>query len=774
MLVKNKKHYTCKHCGSFAGEDEVIIENNFHFCCHGCLTVFNCLNVGGLDNFYHLMDLEGQSPQKVTSENKVKYMADDQFLHNFGQGQNKNTFNFYVQGITCLACSWVFKNITALNEKIQNSNFQPESNILTLTMTDRSELVNVGTIIYQLGYQLVPLKNESEAENIYQKDKRNELIRIGVTAGLMMNLMIYSVAIYAGVDGSLKRIFEHIMAVMYAPILFYSAIPFLKNFMSSLKSLRFNIDLPISLSVLFGSIFSYYNYFKGSDLYYFDSIAMFIFLILSTRHFLSSLYHNQIKSNFFQNAYGIQQILKQSSKIFVYKHISDIAQGDIIKVPQGEIIPLDGVVLKGHSYVNESLLTGESTPLLKHRDSKVVSGSINLSHDLELQVSHDMNTTSFTKYLDSLKIDTSQLDSYSYFGQKYSLYLSFIFIVASAVLFLYFPQEQAIPRILSLLIVCCPCALGIGIPLVSLLKTKKLANNGILLKNKAVYEKFPNIETIFFDKTGTLTSGAFKLAEIVGDQTFLPHLISLEKHSHHPIAVFLVNHFTSVQDYLEVENFKEILGEGVEGDIQGHHYKIHSLSDESIVLMKGSQQVLKLILKEEIDPNNIQLLKDLSKKYRIEIMSGDHRQRVSDLIDLLQVNHPIKSQHSLKPEDKKNYMRKQKNSLYVGDGLNDIWAMKYADLSISLNAGELVNDNCDVVFLAGNLNKLNFFIKEIRHLHRLIQINISFSIFYNILGFILSVTGMITPLIAAVAMPISSLIVVSNSFLLSRKGRIKK
>lgn len=765
MLAPSKTRPSCDHCHSPIASSDLITQGQHNFCCSGCMTIYNTLKQTGLESFYEIMQSENRQAIKAEISNQYEYLQDAEYLTDFAQNPEKTQYHFYIDGIECLACSWVMQNIQKVSKQILAANFSVDKNILEVKISDSQGLVDLAHFVSALGYKLIPLKNLEQADNQLNKEKIAQIKRIGLTGAILMNMMIYSISIYAGADGWFKQFFGHVQAVLYLPVFLYSATPFYKGLYNQLKNKTFTIDLPLNLSILFGSLISYYNYYQGSEVYYFDSLTTFIFLILSTRFFLYYLYRREVAQNLFEGVYSSQQVKLVTANGIEAKHISRIQPGDLIEVATNEIIPLDGTLQSATAYLNESLLTGESHPVLKQQQTQVLAGSQNLSAPFQMTVTSTCEENSFHHYLKTLRFDLGNIERYSQVGNKYSIVLTVLILLVSTTLLIFSPTGESLDKVLALLIVCCPCALGIGIPLASILKIKSLAKRGIMIRKNKILEEFNKIKKLNFDKTGTLTTGNFHIRKISGDQNYLGHLIAIEKNSNHPIAKFIARHFKQFDREMALVDYREVPGQGPQAKIQGELFYVRSNGEHATELYKEGAVVLSIELEEELVEELNSSLKDFAKNYQLAIISGDTQSKMNLLADQLKDITGISYFANQRPEQKQALIENSPNSIFIGDGLNDVHAMQAAKISISLNASQLVDDISDVVFMGGGLNKLNTFFAELKHLEGILFSNILLSVLYNTIAIYLVVTGAITPLAAAVLMPISSLVVVLHSYL---------
>ena len=276
--MNQQNHLLCSHCGSQAIEGISSSDSKYTFCCNGCKLIFFCIQDSGLHNFYDIMKSQGEKIVTASEEiTEYEYLKEIDFHEKFSSGDSKNCYFFYIQGIECLACSWIFSNLTSINKDLKNSNFRSESNVLELTVDDHKSLYDIVKFVAKLGYKVVPIKNIEEANLHYQNEKKSDLIRIGITGSLWMNIMIFSVSLYSGASDYFTLYFKYIQALLFLPIMTFSSYPFYKNLITGLKNKKTSIDFPIVLSIILGSILSYLSLYKGGEKFYFDSISMFIF-----------------------------------------------------------------------------------------------------------------------------------------------------------------------------------------------------------------------------------------------------------------------------------------------------------------------------------------------------------------------------------------------------------------------------------------------------------------------------------------------------------------
>lgn len=750
----------CHHC---QGDIVSVVKNDEEqsFCCRGCLSVHGILQNFGLSNYYELTQAESKLiPQAIEVEG-YDYLKDQDFIDSY---KVDDGFLFYVRGIECFACNWLFDNIKELSPFIQHAYYDHSFKSLKIQVSDDQYLFQALLPILQLGYDLEPIKEVQSLEVTKKQDKRTELIRLAVAMLVMGNIGTLSLSDYLGVEGSLLIFLQNLSAFIFVVIPTYCSIPFYQTTWSMLKVKRISLDLPISISIIAGSFISYFNLLTGNNHIYFDSLATLVFLILGVRFILNRVFEKAVNEH--SGIIQKEQVYRIENNKKNAVHTSLIKVGDIVEVDSNQLCLVEGMVVEGFSYMNESLMTGEATPILKTQGDRVFKGSFNYSHRLIVKVLEENKTNPIENFLNQVKQRSLAFSNFSEVTRNYSIALVGIYAVSAVGLFVMLDFQTAIERFLALTIVGCPCALGIGIPLASVLANKKLENQGIIVKDPNFFEKLAEVDQIFLDKTGTITTGEFDVLETHGDPSYLRHLVSLEQKSNHPIALSIIHNWPEV-DSLEVKSFAINPGEGVSGYIDGLHYQVGKSSVvNGISLLKEGEEVFHVELVEKTRDEDVITLNELANDFPTSVLSGDSDTNVKAILS--KYSEKIDYHAALKPEDKAEFVKKHK-ALFVGDGLNDIPAMTQAHLSVSFNIHDLVNQACHCVLTNPSLRKLQTLFRFSKRLEKLILSNIYFSAFYNLLGAYAAISGYITPLVAAIFMPVSSIGIVVMTLTKSRR-----
>lgn len=765
----------CIHCGIPSSEE---------FCCQGCQSVYELLTENGLENFYSLRNKK-KSIQDTTSNKKFKknnfeHLNGVQILNQYAlKTENIYSVDFYLEGIHCFGCQYLLENLYRLNKEITQSRFDFSKSLLTVSITPQCQLSQVASLIEKLGYTPHLIKERKEAKLFLNQQKKQNLIRIGVAAASSGNIMLLSIANYAGATGIYQRYFDYLSAMIAIPAIVYCAQPFYLNTYQAIKQKRISIDFPISLAIIFGSLVSFYSVFSNQDKIYFDSITGLIFLLLSSRFLQKSI--EEKAAHFFQQDQYFEQefVQKYDVKTGTIHQVlcEQIKIGDMVSINHGEMIPFDGKIIRGEGFINEALLTGESLLRQVKVEDYIFQGTNNAGNELLLEVFASGELTRVNQILRALKTENQKPTTLT-IANKIGTYFLISVISLGLITILYFAFHQqlmvGIERAITLFIVTCPCALAIGTPLSFRQSYKWLFKRGIILKNMEPLEKILQIKKIFLDKTGTLTKGEIKVTQfsvIELDPKNEEILYSLEKRSKHPIAYSIVQYLEKRHEKinsLNLDNFKENIGAGVEAYYRKDFYQVKG-HQQGVALFKNGIMVIQIqlrdILRDKV-PFTINQLKKLG--FSPIILSGDQRPTVEIISHQLEID----AYCGISPETKARIIRENPNSLMVGDGANDAPSLKEAHLAICMRGGLPLSLKVSEVYLANNnLTSILDLLTIAKETKKLIRRNLILSLFYNITAASLACSGVITPLLAAIFMPLSSLTVVLSNLFGTKKMR---
>ncbi len=776
---------SCTHCGTNItdGDKAVFSINGDAFCCWGCETVYKILKKG---NFSLINSPSASLPE-------YDFLDTDSFLQDYTVDvDNKKNMRFFIEGIQCTACLWIIDQIPDWIPQVENAHLNMSQNTLLVSLKESGYFGKVASVLSALGYKAYPIKSLDEAKHFQKKENHQQLTRLGVAAACSGNIMLFSLSIYSGVKGQMAGLFGYLNLAFFLPILLYCAQPFYINLWRSLKAGRPSIDLPIVAAIIIGFALSLLNLIQGNDSFYFDSLSILILLLLASRYFLSRTQQTFINSSYMQTFIDSQICQRWNSKSNEYDKVpaKHLNVEDKVLIKEGERVPADGVVLNEWVNINPSILTGESLPQKLFKDSAIYAGTqvvAGYAQILIKQATGDSRIGQILKKVEEQIYNKTPLISLT---DKTAQYFSIFILVAGAVFFSFYinvDPAEAVKRTLALIILACPCALAFATPLTQSLSLKKASRKGYLIKNAESLEKLNYVKNAFFDKTGTLTQGQFEFLKWESphleepgsyspDQDTLNAIYSIEVYSQHPIARTLVKHLEGKCAKKTVLSLKEIPGSGISGTIDNDYYRIVSaLPDENdkdnsdiisslISIYRNEELIAFACLGDRLHSDSKQTIAQLnSMGIKTHILSGDKSMPVSSVAKKL----CIANEHSssdLIPEKKNEIISNSPNALMVGDGANDSLAMSSDSVSIAVQGSvESCLVAADIYVIREGISPVKDLILLSKNTFSVIKRNLIFSFIYNFAGGLAALLGYISPLTAAILMPVSSLVVLSSS-----------
>ncbi len=771
----------CIHC------DQEVIHAHYHsedgrecgpFCCQGCLTVFNVINFKGLSEYYEIKKnvelFKKRAPVELRS-NHYSYLDDVDFLNEYAHKNlhNELTMEFYLEGIHCAACLWIIEKLPTFVNGVSASKLNMGRSVATVSISNLGKFSDVARELDNIGYRPHPLKVNQSTKDLKIKEERSMLLKIGIAGAAAGNIMLYAVSLYAGAGPEYEELFNAMTVLFALPVLTYCSYPFYRTSYLALKNKTLSIDIPIAMSLIMGGVMGIYNMINHVPENYFDSLTALVFLLLLSRYFLKTIQEKGLSTTDLHFFYQGESVLKVDPNDFSKNqeiHPKFIKEQDYLRILPNQIIPADAVVVSGESYLNNSLLTGESGLQKIKANDHVFSGTMNVSGELIIKVEKASSETRLGKILKNVENGWGQKAQIIDITNLISKY--FVAAVFTLSFILYFwtlrhhGQKEALELALTLLIVTCPCALAIATPLTFIRTLSKSAQKGIIIKDDAVVEKLSKAKYIYIDKTGTITQN-----QLVVDQMNIYHqtqvtleavIYNLEKHSLHPVAMCLKECVKiSNPEVMNVEDAKEISGVGVSGIINGHFYEIKNYGiyeDHKLMADFHIQDALRTDAKASLDALRLQGLK-------IQILSGDKKENVQAIALELGLNEN-EYQAELSPEKKSQIIKSTPQSIMVGDGANDAIALASADTGIAVfGAMDISLRAADVYMNYPGLSNVAELMTISKETMKVIRRNLVLSLCYNSISVLLAYTGHISPLTAAIVMPVSSLTVLISTLI---------
>ena len=725
------------------------------FCCEACQA---------------LATIEKNPPAQSHS-----YPEDPELITNFGAAQGTLiSFECQVEPLACEACLAGLARLPKILPGLIDLQWNRQQSILQFKFLKGAEFPSqVFSFLQKLRLHPRWQKSGTGSKNLLAQRKKT--LRLAITAALAGNMMLFSIPIYAGLAGSLQSLFEWIQFLLFIPVLLFSAQPFYQNAWLSFRLKHLSVDIPLAVAFLTGSFFSIFSLIKGQHEIYFDSLAGFIFLILWSRSLLenSLARHLQAPSldQFFSKPLFL--IIREGQNYLL--PWQEIRVGDVLSLESGDRLPASGRLLDSSAEFEAAWMTGEAKPFLRLQNSEIQAGTHLISRSVSIQITEAPNDTDFARIINSLSEAPEKIRESSE-GLIGSLLVISCF--ASIFLLFIFAQSLGLSEILkrsvALLIVACPCAVSFAAPLARARGSKIALRNGFWMRDPQAWKHLTSPQKIAFDKTGTLTSGLLSLAphSPLLDKRWKQIILSLENASRHPVAEALRKSWGQLP-MLEVSDLKEIPGRGVEGTIEGSFYEIRSFSSGNdllkVALYQNGQVMTELEFVDSSRPQMAKSLKALAQKYHLYVISGDSKERVDAFAR--DFGFPAnKAWGDLLPEEKKEKLIEIKPDLYVGDGTNDLLALKKASVSVAMHGASLeAQAASDILMLHPHLEQFETLFALAREVAKLIRRNFALALFYNLAAGAAALLGFIQPFEAAVLMPIASLTLLSSTLIGTKK-----
>lgn len=784
----------CYHCGEPVPADSElqleILGEIRHMCCPGCLAVAETIIASGLISYYQYRTELAEKAELVPEQLHALVNYDDAEVQSEFVRKNADLseVTLSLDGVTCAACAWLIEKQINAAPGVDTIRVNTTTHRAILSWDNsRVKLSELLSTIHRLGYKAAPFEADTyEAD--YQQSLKQYLYRLGVAGLATMQVMMLAVALYFEVFGDLDAEFKQylrVVSLIFAtPVLLYSALPFYLNAWRSIKGKTLGMDVPVSLALLFAYIASVTATISGEGEVFFESVSMFTFFLLLGR-FLEM--HARRKA-----AAASANLLKLIPVMATKTDGSQVAvkslkPGDIIQVLPGEHIPADGIITQGRIHVDESMLTGESVPVVRQIGDEVYAGSLNTDESFQLQVTTakaDSRLSSIIRLQDEAQLSKPRIARLADVIARY--FVAVILIIAAGT-WLYWQQHQpddAFWVMLSVLVATCPCALSLATPTAITCATSRLGDLGILLRKSHVIETLCKVNHLIVDKTGTLTEGKIEIASVTtytdwSEDACMALATALEQYANHPIARAFIH---PGADHYFIDEAKNLIGSGVEGYWQGAHCKIGNArfvlgqakeeQRNAIYLSLDNQLIACFYLVDPIREESAGFIRQMQAQgIHTTLLTGDTALNAQPVADATGIEQVIAS---ASPADKLDFLHslpEHRITLMLGDGINDAPTLAGAHLSVAMGGGtDIAKASADIILLGDKLDKLLSARQLALQTRRIIWQNLLWSLGYNLLILPLAVSGMVAPYIAVVGMSASSIIVVSNSLRLLKKN----
>lgn len=789
----------CVHCGEDCGSHPVIWDDK-PFCCHGCSTVYQILNQNKLDKYYEIQPMAGIKVDRVESGNKYAYLDNEEIagkLLTFSDG-NIHVVNLFVPTIHCASCIWLLENLHTLDAGvIQSSVNFPRKQVSITFNSDEITLRQLVELLVSIHY--VP---EITLDQLDKKDTLNSsrslLLKIGIAGFSFMNVMLYNFPEYLPGGDQLGNLFTGFFGfmsfILALPVVFYGANDYYLSAVKGLKHKIVNIDVPITLGIFTLFLQSTYEIVTLQGIGYMDSLIGLVFFLLIGKWYQGKTYQALSFERNYKSYFPVAvSLVTENGEESI--PLSNLKQGDRMIIRNQELIPADATLLSGKANIDYSFVTGESIPVEKKEGAMIFAGGRQVGSAIELEVVNKVEQSYLTQLWNQDKSGKNTDNKLTTVVDNVSHYFTIIILSIATFAGIYWlinDPSLALFAFTSVLIIACPCALALTVPFTFGSTMRVFGRAGFYLKNTGVIENLRKTDAIVFDKTGTITLSRSMDIGFVGEELTPKERLmvkALASQSSHPLSVSIKDSIAGQPEW-EVENYQEIPSLGITGIVDGVRI---NLGSKKFVTGKTDEDANASHVYCFID-NRIaghfriansyrkglpEVINELQKKHELYLLSGDNESERENLLPVFGHNDRLKFNQS--PQDKMDFITKLKSEgkrvMMIGDGLNDAGALMESDVGLTI-ADDIYSFSpaCDGIIESKKFNKLPDFFHFSGLAMRVVVISFIISFLYNVVGLYFAVQGNLSPIIAAILMPISSVTVVAFATLsiehLSKKSKL--
>lgn len=782
MNTSVKPTVKCYHCGDECINETIQLADK-NFCCQGCKTVYQVLNQSDLCDYYELNQNPGTSQRITVRKDKFSFLDDEKIEQQLISFRNteQTHVTFYLPQIHCSSCLWLLENLHRLNDSVISSRVNFTRKEVAIVFDHRStSLRSVAELLTSIGYEpYISLQNLQQAKPRIQ---RSLIYQLGVAGFCFANIMLMSFPEYLGLEEaekSMQSLFRYFNLILAIPVFLYSSLPFYQSAWGSLKHKYLNIDAPIALAIIMTFGRSLYEVLSNTGGGYFDSMSGIVFFMLVGRVLQEKTYQQLSFERDYTSYFPIAvTVLKDKKEIPTA--LPDIKAGDTILLHNEELIPVDGLLTKGKAFIDYSFVTGESLPVLKEMGELLYAGGKQTGSNIELLVMKEVSQSYLTRLWNNGEKTKPEKTSFVDGLSRYFTWIVFALAAAGALYWSFYDGVKAWNVVTTILIVACPCALLLSNSFTNGNVLRILSKNKLYLRNAQTIEEMAKATHLVFDKTGTLTTTEEQEISYTGEpfsDEIAGSVAAVAAQSTHPLSKLLAKELRTSETY-EVRQFSETTGRGISGIVNHHIITIGSaefVTGEEVTVFNGSSVYVSVdgillghfSIRNHYRPFIFQQISELRKQYRISILSGDNE---SERLNLQQeLGMDVKLFFNQHPHDKLNYIKelqqKGQKVIMIGDGLNDAGALKQSDAGIAVT--ESTNNftpASDGILEADRLNRLSSYLKFSKANKQVVLASFVLSIVYNIIGLTFALQGILSPLVAAILMPSSSISIILLTF----------
>jgi len=776
---------TCYHCGEEC--EDTLWEDGRSFCCQGCKTVYSILHANDLCDYYTLDKTPGvkQDGDAGSDAERYRYLDATDVRKKIVEFDSAGftRVRFYIPAMHCISCIWLLERLPKLVKGIVRAEVNFARKSVCVDFNPQEVLLSeVAGLLYRLGY--TPQINlANEVQNPPRMD-RSLLLKLAVAGFCFGNVMLFSFPEYLGVgasDDGWRTIFAWLNLALSVPVFFFSASYYFRSAWQGLRRREVSIEVPIAAGLLALFLRSSWDIVTGTGAGYLDSFTGLVFFLLIGRWVQGRTFESLSFERDFKSYFPLA-IYRQAGDTWEPVVIYTLQRDDVIRVRNMEIVPADSVLLADEAYIDYSFVTGEARPVLVRRDEQVYAGGRLIGQPVTLRVVQATSQSHLTSLWNHEAFRKPEEQTYQKIIDRAARRFTVVVMLLAVAtgVYWYFTDPGAMWLVLtSVLMVACPCALALAAPFTYGNMLRVFGRYGLYLKNTDVIERMASIDTVVFDKTGTVTHGDTPDVVFHGQMSKEAYgwVKCLTASSTHPLSALIASSI-EVDATGEVSGFRELPGKGIEGVLDGHIIRVGAASFVgSASLLDVAGPVIFVSIDDHVQGffeaktsvrQGMDTMLGRLKHFDVALLSGDHAAGKDTMRRLFGPSAQLLFGQS--PQDKLAFIRqlqdKGRRVMMVGDGLNDSGALKQSDVGIAVtDSTGVFTPASDGILTGAQIANLDRFILLARSARRVLLGAFSVSFFYNAIALSFAVTGHLTPLVAAILMPVSSFSVVAFSML---------
>lgn len=786
----------CYHCGNDVVENEGIVFDDKNFCCKGCQTVYDLFSENGLTTYYDFEKNPGATPKNVHS--KYNYLDKDEIAEKLFDFKEDSVaiVTLYIPHIHCSSCIWILENLNTLNNFITHSQVVFSQKKVRVTFNpEQLSLKELVVLLASIGYE--PYISLEQYDAKPKLIDRSLLYKIGVAFFGFGNIMLLSFPEYFNVDDfwmqEYREFFRYLNVVIALPVFLYSATPYYISAYHSIRTRSYNIDIPMALGIIVMFIRSIVDIFFQDGAGFLDSMCGLVFFMLSGKLIQQTTYNFLSFERDYKSYFPIA-VTKLDKQQEVPIQVYEIEKGNQLMIRNEELLPVDSILLSDTAFIDYSFVTGEAVPVEKKSGDKIFAGGKQVGNAIVVEAINTVSQSYLTQLWSNDVFQKKVSQKFQTITDKASRIFTPTLLTIALLGFIgwsFVSFNDAFNVLTAVLIVACPCALALTAPYTWGNVIRLMGKGKLYLKNTAVIEQLSKVDTIVFDKTGTLTSNNNQQITYIGDSLTKDDLVAIKnivRGSNHPLSrrLYLILPDASIE---KPTDYQEVAGKGIQGDFKGKKIKIgsakwvdataHSAINQTQVYISINGDVKGYYtFKNEYREGMKELFEILNhKNYKLFVLSGDNDGERKMLERLLPADTQM--QFNQKPDDKLRFIEslqaKNHNVLMIGDGLNDAGALAQSNIGISISENvNVFTPASDAILDAEAFNKLPYFLKYAKNAMKTIKMSYCLAITYNVIGLSFALTNNLSPLVAAIIMPVSTASIIGFVTLMSNYYAKKK